>query len=146
MSAANPGLAVAAYLTDALGGIVEGEGNIRDGLRVFYPRLPTDENELMPWKAIVVSRAGGSQMLSQTFLPVVDGILDVLCYGSTLYEADTLADEAMLALQNLRTSKWEGVVLKWARIAAAPVAEIDTHTNWPESLVVVQVLHAREAA
>jgi hypothetical protein len=68
----------------------------------------------------------------------------VTCYGSTLFEADTLADEAMLALQDLRSSKWEDVVLKWARIAAAPVAEIDPHTNWPESLVVVQVMHNRE--
>lgn len=142
MSAANPGLAVAAYLTAKLEG--KTEGTVKEGLRVFYPRLPTEEQANMPERAVVVSRAGGSQMLSATFLPIVDAILDVLCYGSTLFEADTLADEVMLALQNLRLSKWEGVVLKWARIAAAPVAEVDPHTNWPESLVVVQVMHNRE--
>lgn len=142
MSAANPGLAVAAYLTEKLGGVTE--GTIKEGLRVFYPRLPTSEQSYMPERAVVIARAGGSQMLSQSFLPIVDAILDVTCYGSTLFEADTLADEAMLALQDLRSSKWEDVVLKWARIAAAPVAEIDPHTNWPESLVVVQVMHNRE--
>jgi hypothetical protein len=144
VSAANPGLGVAAYLTSVLGGRTE--GTIKEGLRVFYPRLPTEEEGNMPERAVVVSRAGGSQMLSASFLPIVDAILDVLCYGSTLFEADTLADEVMLALQNLRLSKWEGVVLKWARIAAAPVAEVDPHTNWPESLVVVQVMHNREGS
>jgi hypothetical protein len=144
VSAANPGKAVAAYLTAKLEG--ETSGTVKEGLRVFYPRLPTSEQANMPERAVVVSRAGGSQMLSQTFLPIVDAILDVTCYGSTLFEADTLADEAMLALQNLRQSRWEGVVLKWARIAAAPIAEIDNHTNWPESLVVVQVMHNREGS
>ncbi len=143
-NAANPGLAVAAYLTNVLGG--KTSGTIKEGLRVFYPRLPPEEQANMPERAVVVQRAGGSQMFSRTFLPITDAILDVTSYGSTLFEAETLADEVVLALQDLRQTLQEGVLLRWARIAVAPVAEVDAHTNWPESLVVTQVMHNRIAA
>lgn len=141
MSVANPPKAIAAFLTAELGGHTS--GNIKEHLRIFQPRLPKDEESWMPRRCAVVSRAGGSLLFSRTFLPITDSILDVTCYGSTREGANDLADEAMQALQELRLSKWEGVVLKWVRIAAAPVSEIDTHSNWPEALLVIQVAHSR---
>ena len=139
---ANPSKAVAAFLTSALEG--KTTGTIKEGLRIFQPRLPKGEEGFMPARCAVVSRAGGSQMFSRTFLPVTDTILDVTCFGSTREDANNLADEAMFALQEMRLSKWAGVVLKYVRIAAAPVTGMDTHSNWPEALLVVQVTHSRE--
>lgn len=144
MAVANPATGIAAYLTSALGGVTS--GTIKEGLRVFRPSLPKEEEPNMPERCIVVSRAGGSQLFSRTFLPITDSILDVTCFGSSRLQADELADEAMQALQDLRECKWEGVVLKWVRIAAGPVADIDDHSNWPESLIVIQVAHNREVS
>lgn len=139
---ANPSKAIAAFLTDALEGHTS--GTIKEHLRIFQPRLPKSEESNMPNRCAVITRAGGSQIFSRTFLPIGDSILDVRCYGSTREEANDLADEATLALQELRLSKWAGVQIKWVRIAASPVSDIDDHSNWPESLLVIQVAHSRE--
>lgn len=142
MSVADPAKAMAAFLTASLGGRTS--GNIREGLRIFQPRLPKSEEDLMPWRCAVITRAGGGLLFAQTFLPITDSILEVTCYGSSRAQANVLADEVALACQELRLSVWEGTTLKWARIAAAPQAGIDDHSNWPESVLHIQVCHSRE--
>ena len=46
MAVANPATGIAAYLTSALGGVTS--GTIKEGLRVFRPSLPKEEEPNMP--------------------------------------------------------------------------------------------------
>lgn len=147
---ANAATAVAAFLEFELG--AGNEENQKEALsplpRVFRPRLPEWAEPLMPEGlkgskgAVVLSHAGGGQLFTATWLPIMDTILDLTCYGSSLLQADELAQEVQLALYYLRQSTWEGTQLKYARIVAGPTAEYDTHTDWPESVLSIQVTHS----
>lgn len=135
MSAADPTAAVAAYLkaTAAVNEATEG--------RIFRPELPEEEDPRMPRGCVVVRPAGGGMLFGRDYLPVLDGRLDIVAYGSTRLEAENIAREVTLALKELRHSTWENVILFWARIAGAPASAIDPESEWPFALVSTQVMH-----
>jgi hypothetical protein len=136
MPAADPTLAIAAYLESIEDVLEAAEG------RIFRPELPTAEDQHMPRACVLVRPAGGGLLLGRTRLPFKDSRIDIVCYGSTRLEASNVAREVSLALGELRTSTWEGVALRWARVSGEPADAIDPNTNWPFSLVSAQVMHA----
>lgn len=136
MSAADPTLAIAAYLKaqPAVSEAVEG--------RVFRPDLDPAEDALMPRACVLVRPAGGGQMFGRDYLPFIDSRLDLVCYGSTRLEAENVGREVALALKELRHSTWEKVIVRWARITSQPISAIDPNTNWDLALVTTQVMHS----
>jgi hypothetical protein len=138
---ADPTYAVADYLATELGVVT---GNISTGLRVFAPSLPVEEESHMPNPCVVVSHHGGGHLFGKSTLPVMDTILRINAYGSTRLQGDTLARKVTALLHELKASTWEDIKLFWARIATAPVADIDTtngEVNWPYSYILAQVMH-----
>lgn len=129
--------AVAGYLLDAVGGLVNGH--------VFSPKLPENDDmpgDLhMPQGCIIVSGAGGVSVHGNSFLPLGTPRIDVRCYGSTGLQADRIAQAAANALKRLRPSVWEGVKLHSANISAEPNPMIDADTLWPFTLISVQVMY-----
>jgi len=117
------------------------------GGRVFRPELPKIEVKYMPRSCAIVRPAGGGNLVgSRDFLPVTDSRLDVVCYGSSRLEAESVARECARALKTLTLSKWGHAKLYWARIAGNPNSVIDPETNWPFAVVVTQVMHGIIAA
>jgi hypothetical protein len=138
MSAADPTLAIAAYLKAQ-----EAVWNAAEE-RIFRPELPEGEDAHMSRACVLVRPAGGGQLFGRDYLPVMDSRLDLICYGSTRLEAENIAREVALALKQLRHSTWESVVVFWARISGGPQSAIDPTTNWKFALVTAQVMHSGE--
>ena len=138
MSAADPTLAIAAYLAaqEAVTDAVEG--------RVFRPELPQDQDAQMPRGCLIVRPAGGGSMFARDDLPVIDSRVDITCYGSTRLESENIAREVADALKSLGRSTWEHVVVSWARVTGQPASAIDPDTNWPFALVTAQVMYGRQ--
>jgi hypothetical protein len=143
MSAADPTLAVALYLK------AQAAVNAAAENRFLRPELLGSEDAKMPRAAVVVRPAGGGAMSARWYLPMKDSRLDIVCYGSTRLEAENIAREVSLALQNLRRSVWgeagKNVLLMWARLSAEPTAAAENEVNWPYSLISTQVLHGAVA-
>jgi hypothetical protein len=135
-SAADPTLAIAAYLkTDVR--VIEQSGG-----RVFRPELPEAEQQTMPKNLVLVRPAGGGAMFMRSRLPVRDSRLDVICYGGSRLSAENLAREVARALDELQRSTWESVIVFWVRVVSRPNSAIDPNTNWPFALVTAQVMHS----
>lgn len=130
--APDPRLAVAAYLLERVGDLVED--------RVFRPKLPQTQDKHMPRACIVVSGAGGASRYGDSYLPLGTPRLDVRCYGSSGLEADNIAQASLLALKRMRPCVSEGVRLYSASISAEPLPLIDPETNWPFTLVTSVVM------
>lgn len=136
MTAADPRAAIAAYLIDTVGDLVDGH--------VFRPRLP-DKADLagmgvtMPAPVLVVRAAGGYARFGGSDLPIGDPRVDVLCYGETRLEADNIAGEVLLALKALGSKVYERTYLRSARISGV-VPLVDPDTAWNYSVVSAQVL------
>lgn len=136
MTAADPTAAVAAYLIDAVGALVNGH--------VFRPQLP-DKADLagmgvrMPAPVLVVRPAGGYARFGGSDLPVGDPRVDVLCYGVTRLESDNIGREVLLALKALGSVVYERTLLRSARISGI-VPLVDPDTAWSYSVVSAQVL------
>lgn len=137
MAVADPRTAIAGYLLDTIGALVDGH--------VFAPKLPEDDDMpddlIMPQACIIVSGAGGASIHGGSFLPLGTPRIDVRAYGSTGLEADTVAQACQNALKQLRPCVYEGVKLHSANISAEPNPLVDPTTLWPFTLVSVQVMY-----
>lgn len=129
---ADPVSAVAGYLLEAVGELVEG--------RVFSPELPQVDDKTMPQACIVVSGDGGYSLFGDSYLPVGDPRIAIRCYGSTRLESDNVGRACLLAMKNLHNGTWEGVRLQWARIVSGLLPMVDSETLWSFSLFTTQVM------
>ncbi len=147
MTAADPTAGLAAYLFSAL---EAAEGTVAEGLKIFAPELPREEEPLMPRGCVVIlpdPSGGTGRLYGRTDLPCWDSRLALYCYGSTRAESQDISREVELALRKLTVGVWENVKLYWARHqASAWGVEVkeDPNTLWPCSVVLCQVMHDME--
>lgn len=134
--AADPTQAIAQYLKDVPSIEKATEG------RVFRPVLPEGQQKFMSRACVIVRSAGGGAMFAKVNYGFTDSRIDVVCYGSTLLEAATVAREVAKALNNLKMYKHEGVAIRWVRVTGQPAAAIDPQTEWKFALVTGQAMHA----
>lgn len=134
--------AVCAYLAStvgsALGTITSPSGST--GPAVFRPDLPEWADKSMPLAALVVRPNGGYKMFGTGPLPVVDPVLDIICYGGAHQQSYEVAMQVAQALRALRMSVWEGATLYWARISGGPLPLPDSYTLWPATWISAQVM------
>lgn len=130
MSQPDPMGALAVYLRAAL-------PDLND--RVYRPELSKGQSSAMPEATIVIRPAGGYTLFRDTNAPIGDPNLDLYCYGSTWFEAEQLANSTIPILRQLRTGTYRSTRLYWARIAGGPLPVQDPETNWPCSLLTVQL-------
>lgn len=135
-SVADPTLGIGLYLK------AHTEVNAATEGRIYRPELPGTADPNMPQGCLIVRPTGGGSMFGRDYLGFLDSRVDITCYGSTRLESENIARMVQLALKELTHGVWEGVVLRWARIAGATSSAIDPQTNWPFAVVVAQVMHA----
>lgn len=133
MSISDPTAALAMFLRSNLSDLIDG--------RTYRPQLPKSADKDMAQACIVVRRAGGLKVYGKSQLPISDPTVDLICYGATAMEAETVAAAACAALKGLVMEVWEGVMLYSANIIAGPLPLPDLQTLWPAALVSTQVLH-----
>lgn len=118
------------------------------GARVFGIELPAEEAVSMPRKAIVLRPAGGTSPIGG-YAKHTGQRVDVISWGETPYEADRLAGEAFVALQQLRRQAASlassRVLIHSADPAGGRFALRDAETNWPASTQPFQIFFAIEA-
>lgn len=137
---ADPCEAVAQWLSERLPSVPEG--------KFFTPELPEVDDKEVPTKAVVVMPAGGGKLFGATRMPVYDSLIDILCYGATRLQADTVARQAAGLLRLLQTTSVQcpeaqgKVLLHWARIASGEKPRELTQTNWPYTEFTIQIMHS----
>jgi hypothetical protein len=131
---ADPVTAVAAYLKLKMGDSVGG--------RVYRPELPRSIDSKMPTPAIVLMPAGAGKLTSGNRWPIMDSLIDIICYAAARQQGDELAREAQLYLREFNSIVSAGVLLYWARETSGIIPGVESDVNWVTSEITVQVLHS----
>lgn len=136
----DPTEAVAFFLKPAMSEAFEG--------RIFAPAMPTVRNFNPPCPALVVMPAGGGKLYGGTRMPVYDSLVDILCYGGSRDQADTLGRECQELLRVLKYAFVEcpeaegNGLLHWARIASGVNPREEPQVNWSFVEFTIQLSHA----
>ncbi|MEO1490364.1 MAG: DUF3168 domain-containing protein [Pseudomonadota bacterium] len=114
---------------------------ITDG-RIFGGRLPAAESAAMPRRAIVVTKAGGTDLFAGGYVEHATARVDVRSYGETPFEAERVNRAIVLALKRLRRSVHAGVLLHWANSAGGAIPTTEPGTEWPLETQAFQIAYA----
>lgn len=110
--------------------------------RIFGGELPEGEAINQPRAAIVLRASGGGAMLGRSYIELSDPRVDILCYGSTPYQADAVHRAMDPALKQMRRNVQGNCLLHWANRTTSPMNLRDPDAEWPMVLSVWQVLYS----
>lgn len=110
------------------------------GAKVFGGELPEDETDNMPQKCVVITPAGGLQVIGTSYLDTGDLRVDTLCYGGTPYEAGLVWWVVHRVLKKISHEIAASTLIHWARPAGGPRRLRDPDADWPFQLATFQVL------
>ncbi len=97
--------------------------------RIFAIDLPAPQSRSMPRAALVLSPAGG--LPSDDFVRIAGIRFDLLCYGKTPLEADSVRRVAHEALKQMSRKTHQDVILHSAVLSSGPTFFRDQDTEWP---------------
>lgn len=132
--------AVAAYLkTDAhVAELIED--------RLFIGRIPhaqvEAEDTFRPRKMIVIRQAGG--VGKRDLLPIDFQRMDVICYGETMFDADSVRRAVWDVLTRLDRVRSGDVLIHHVNPVSGALSSVDPDIVWPIVVQSYQVLAATE--
>lgn len=115
--------------------------------RVYGAELPQAEVINQPRGAIVLRAQGGGNLFGRSYIEINDPRVDILCYGSTPYQAGVVHNAMHPVLKQMRRNVQGSCLLHWAHPTTSPLSLRDPDAEWPMVLSVWQVLYSeREVA
>jgi len=117
------------------------------GGRVYGGELPDAEAINQPRGAIVLRATGGGFFSGRSFMELNDPRVDIMCYGSTPYQAGVVFNLMHPVLKQMRRNVTGNCLLHWCHPTTSPQQLRDPDAEWPMILSVWQVLYSeREVA
>jgi len=111
------------------------------GARVYGDEIAPDEIHNQPRAAVVVQPSGGAvPTFTQGTIPLEAMRVDVLCYGSTRYDADRLRRAVYDSLRAVQRRTEGSVLVHWINLAGGLATGRDPDTGWPRAFQSWQVL------
>ncbi|PAL20221.1 DUF3168 domain-containing protein [Sphingopyxis sp. GW247-27LB] len=136
MTEADPIGALVAWL------LADGPTTALTGEDVFGGSLEGDILDRGPKSALVVAPSGGVSMTARSKAEFDTARIDLIAYGATKADADTLIRTAAPRLWLIDRQVIAGTLIHWVNRAGGSGDARDSDTQWPQAFRSFQVLYS----